>query len=143
MTSPYIPGQAYIGSKVETAPTVLSANITTQAGIRAGGLTPTLALVASNAGTGASITTATGFDQAGHFSITAGTSPTTGTMCTVVFGRPLNATPSSIQVTGADTSGVTNASYGATSWSKTGFSVVSNAAMTLNHVYLFAYQVVQ
>jgi hypothetical protein len=143
MTTPFVPGQAYIGSKVDQAPQIFAGLVTMQQIPHSGGTAPKAALFASNSGTGAAIGAVTGYDMAGNFTITAGTSPTTGTVATVTFGRPLAATPVAVNVSGADTSGATNLSFGAMALSKTGFSVYASAAMTLNHAYLLSYQVWQ
>ena len=143
MTTPYTPGQLYPGQKLETPPTIFASVVTQQQIPHAGGTAPKVALFASNSGTGAAISAVTGYDMAGNFTITAGTSPAAGTQFTVTFGRPLAAAPVAVNVTAADTSGNTNISFGASVMSKTGFSVYAGAAMTLNHVYLISYQVWQ
>ena len=143
MTTPFQLGQAIIGSKVETVPTVFSQPVTQQQVPHSGGTAPKVALFASNSGTGASISAVTGYDMAGNFTITAGTGPIAGTACTVTFGRPLAAAPVAVNVTVQDTSGSTNTVFGALALSKTGFSVYANTTWTLNHAYLVSYQVWQ
>ena len=143
MTTPFTPGQAIIGSKVETSPAVFAGVVTQQQVPHSGGTAPKVTLFGSNSGTGASVGAVTGYDMAGNFTITAGTGPIAGTACTVTFGRPLAAAPVAVNVTVQDTSGSTNVAFGALALSKTGFSVYANAATTLNHVYLVSYQVWQ
>ena len=143
MTTPYSPGVAYIGQKVEAASQIFAGVVTQQQVPHAGGTAPKVTLFASNAGTGAALSAVTGYDMAGSFTITAGTGPIAGTACTVTFGRPLAAAPVAVNVTVQDTSGSTNTAFGALALAKTGFSVYANAATTLNHVYLVSYQVWQ
>jgi len=143
MTTPFQLGQAIIGSKVETVPTVFSQPVIQQQVPHSGGTAPKVALFASNSGTGASVSAVTGYDMAGSFTITAGTGPIAGTACTVTFGRPLAAAPVAVNVTVQDTSGSTNTAFGALALSKTGFSVYANSTWTLNHAYLVSYQVWQ
>lgn len=145
MTTPYIPGQDYVGSKVNAVPEIFTQDSFFQRTPHAGGLTPTVALWSTNAGTAAaSVTTVTGFDQAGHFTVTAGSAPSAGTVCTLVFGRPLTATPSSVLVNSADTTAgaTTNPTFGVLAVSKTGFAVYG-PALTATHTYLMNYQVIQ
>jgi hypothetical protein len=144
MTTPWQPGVLYPGQKLEAASQIFAGVVTQQQVPHAGGTSPPKpVLVGANSGTGASVSALTGYDMAGNFTITAGTSPAAGTQCTVTFGRPLAAAPVAVNVTAADTSGNTNISFGASVMSKTGFSVYAGAAMTLNHVYLISYQVWQ
>jgi hypothetical protein len=144
VTTPWQPGVLYPGQKLESAPQIFASVVTQQQIPHAAGTSPPKpTLFGTNSGTGASVTTVTGYDMAGNFSITAGTAPAAGTVCSLTFGRPLAATPVAVNVSVTDTTGSTNASFGALAWSKTGFSVYANAAMTLNRVYLVSYQVWQ
>jgi hypothetical protein len=145
MTTPFTPGQAIIGSRVETAPMVFSQPVTQQQTPHSGGTAPKVTAWASNSGTGASIGAVTGYDMAGNFAITAGTGSLAGTMCTVTFGRPLAASPVAVNVSVADTTAgaATNPVVGALALSKTGWALYSGTNLTLNHVYLISYQVWQ
>ena len=144
MTTPFAPGQALVGYKVNPAPTVFSQPVYQQQVPHSGGTAPKAALFGLNSGTGASIGAVTGYDMAGNFTITAGTGALVGTVASVTFGRPLAAAPVAVNVTAGDTSGTTaNLSVGAIALSKTGFSVQANTALTLNHAYLLSFQVWQ
>jgi len=142
MTTPFIPGQDYVGSKVNAAPQVFTQQVTTQQGIRAGGYQPKVAALAA-AGSLAAISAQVGYDQAGSFVLTAGTTPTGGSIATVTFGQPLSAAPSSVNVTCGDQTNAATTSLvvGAVSVTKSGFTVYSGTAATLNHAYLISYQV--
>lgn len=145
MTTPWVPGQVIVGSKVNAAPNVFTNEAVFQHIPHAGGTSPKAALFGLNSGTGASVSAVTGYDGAGNFTITAGTGSLAGTMASVTFGRALSAAPSSVNVTVADsTAGAsTNVVAGGLAFSKTGFSVYSGTALTLAHTYLVSYQVWQ
>lgn len=144
MTTPFIPGQDYVGSKVNTAPQVFTQAVQTQAGITAGGLAPKITALAA-AGSLAAVSAQVGYDQAGSFVLTAGTTPTGGSICTVTFGRPLNAAPSSVLVACGDqtNAATTSINVSAISVTKTGFTVFAGSAATLAHTYLISYQVIK
>lgn len=139
---PVIPGVNYAGAKFFPEPVVHGGNLTTQAGIIAAGGTPSVSPLIP-AGTGAAISAQVGTDQAGSFVLTAGTFPTIGTLCSVVFATALPAAPASVNVTAANTTSGTAAAItvAATALSASGFSVVPSAALTLNSTYLMSYQV--
>ncbi len=138
-------GQVVVGSHVETAPWIFTQSLTSQKIPSASGTSPTVATVTAGAGTGASVSAVTGYDQAGNFTVTAGTSPAAGTICTVTFGTPLAAAPSSVVVNASNTkagaaAGIT---VGAIGLSKSGFAVFGNTAGSLSATYLINYQVIQ
>jgi hypothetical protein len=137
-------GQAYIGQHLENAPWVFASSMTTLAGIAAGGSTPKITALAPGAGTGASITSQVGYDQAGSFILTAGTGPTGGSAISVAFGTPLGAAPSSVQVTAGNSSagGVASITVGAISATKSGFTIFASAG-TLSAAYVISYQVIR
>lgn len=145
MTTPWVPGQVIVGSKVNSAPTVFTQPVYQQQVPHSAGTAPKVALFGLNSGTGASVSAVTGYDMAGSFTITAGTGSLAGTMASVTFGRSLAAAPVAVNVTVADSTAAasTNVVAGGLAFKTTGFAVYSGTALTLNHTYLVSYQVWQ
>lgn len=108
-------------------------------GIFGGGTAPTLA-AGANAGTGATVGSQLGFDVAGSFVITIGTSPAAGALATVTFGLALNAVPASVILSCWDQTAAAGVAVGPTSISKTGFTV-SGPSSTATHTLLVNYAV--
>lgn len=136
------PGQALLGSRVEPDPLVTTRKHTATGGLAVGGNVPTIAIL-SGAGTVGAISAATGYDQAGQFTLTAGTASIFGgSLASVTFGQPLAASPAAVIVDAAITSGTVSFSIGAVSVSKTGF-VIQGGAPTSGQAYVINYMVLQ
>jgi hypothetical protein len=105
----------------------------------------TITYVASGAGTGGSITFATGqtaTDMAGNFTINASGTPAAGTVAVITFNNPLPDIPKAIIATMYDTDGTTNAVLGTNSVTVTGFQFVTDIALTASQIYTVNYVVV-
>ena len=133
-------GQFYPGQVLDEAPIVCDNTLTTNKGITAGGVAPTVAVgVGGGASWAGSITGLRGTDQAATFTLNAGTANTaTGTAATVVFGNPFATAPSAVVVDAADTSGSGALSAGVSNITNLGFSIVT-AAPTASHTYTVSY----
>lgn len=138
------PGQSFVGSQVFGAKGIFAKKVITTDGLAAGGAVPTVAALTA-AGTGGAISAQAGYDQAGSFVLTAGTSPAAGSVASVTFGEALSAAPVSVVVTSGNQSagGAAGISAGVVSVSKTGFTVFANTAGTLSGAYLINYQVIR
>jgi hypothetical protein len=142
MPTTYQKGQNIPGTEVVSSPLLVGGLLTPTSGIQAGGGQPTLTALTA-AGLAATITLQVGTDQAGSFLLTAGTASTAGgSQVSVTFATPLPSAPASVNVTFANTSGVTNLAAGALSLSTTGF-VVASAVPTATNAYLVCYQVIR
>ncbi len=111
----------------------------------AAGLTPTIALT-TNAGSSATVTSQGGYDMAGSFVYTAGTTATVaGTLATVTFGQKLSAAPVSVVASAANTTAgaTTNLDIGALAVTSSGFSLYAAGSALTSATYLVYYQVVK
>ena len=136
-------GQLYEGSKVWNAKQIDGKQIVCTHGIGAAGAVPSVSLT-SNAGSSATVTSQLGYDMAGSFVYTAGTTATVaGTLATVTFGQVDSATPVAVLVTAANTTAgaTTNLDVGALAVSKSGFSVYSASSALTSATYLINYMV--
>ena len=130
------PGQVAVGAKVESAPLITTGKMTAAAGFAIGGNIPTVT-IGAGAGTVGAISAVTGYDQAGSFTLTAGTANIqAGTLATVTFGQPLTVAPLAALVNMYAPAGTLGIAVGAFGLSKTGFSIggqvpVSGAAYTV------------
>lgn len=100
-------------------------------------------VIAAGAGAGSSPTLGaqTGHDLGGSQLLTLGSTPAAGALVTVTFGTALAAAPAAVVVTGWDTTSGVGVAVGATSISKTGFTI-SGPAGTAAHVLLLTYVVI-
>jgi hypothetical protein len=137
------PGQVFIGKEVLGAPVVTARKLTTAGGIAAGGNVPAITLT-SNAGSSATVTSQVGYDQAGSFVLTAGTTATVGgTIATVVFGDALSAAPVAVLMSAANTTAAatTNLDIGALAITSKGFSIYAAGSALTSATYLVSYNV--
>jgi hypothetical protein len=138
-------GQLYEGSKVFNVKAIFGKKIVATNGIAAAGAVPTVGLT-TNAGSSATITSQAGYDMAGSFVLTAGTTATVaGTICTVTFGQVDAATPVAVLVSSANTTAgaATNLDVGALNLSKSGFSIYSAGSALTSNTYLVNYMVLR
>lgn len=138
---PYVPaaGQAILGSDNRQQPQVLG-RVTACKGLVVGGNVPTVAILAG-AGTVGSISNVTGWDQAASFTLTAGTASLNGgSLASVTFGQPLQASPAAVIVQAGLTSGTISFGVAPVSVSKTGF-VVQGGAPVSGQAYVINYMV--
>ncbi len=137
-TGQFTPGQTLI-----EAQTVFDNFTIFNRGVKAGtGFgSPTIGLVTAGAGTGASVSSQRGTDFAGAFTVTAGTGPIGGTLCTVTFANQLSAVPTSVICDVTDNA-ATAVSAGPNALAATGFAFVVGS-LTLSHTYTCTYMVIQ
>lgn len=144
---PYTPGPGNLltGQDLRTTPTTMTGKLTLTGGLASGGNVPTVTALALNGGTGSAISSQLGYDMAGSFVLTGGTSMAAGTIATVTFGSPLAAAPSAVLVSSANTKAAAAAgiSAGAVAVTANGFSVFAATAGTIGGTYLISYMVVR
>jgi hypothetical protein len=105
----------------------------------------TITVNATGAGTGGTVTFATGqtaVDMAGTFTVTAAGSPAAGTLATVTFNNPLPALPKAILANMYDTDGDQDDALGVTSITVNGFSLVTALALVAAETYNVSFIVV-
>jgi hypothetical protein len=139
------PGQVFQGADLFSSKSVFARKIVATNGIGAAGAVPNLALT-TNAGSSATITSQAGYDMAGSFVLTAGTTATAaGTVATVTFGQVDAATPVAVLVSAANTTAgaTTNLDVGALAVSKSGFSIYSAGSALTSNTYLLNYMVLR
>lgn len=136
------PGQLVPQSKVFPDPVVFAAKAVALGGLGVGGNCPTVTIL-PGAGTVGAISAVTGWDQAGQFTLTAGTASLAGgSLASVTFGSPLSSSPAAVVVTAGLTSGTVSFTVGAVSVSKTGF-VVQGGAPVSGQAYVINYMVLR
>jgi hypothetical protein len=138
-------GQLYEGSKVSNVKQIFGKKVVCTNGIGAAGAVPNIVLT-TNAGSSATVTSQAGYDMAGSFVYTAGTTATVaGTLATLTFGQVDAATPVAVLVTAANTTAgaTTNLDVGALNLSKSGFSIYSASSALTSDTYLINYMVLR
>lgn len=121
------PGQAWIGSHVNSDQQVFSQRAIFGGGIAAGGVIPTVTITPGS-GTVASLTAQSGYDMAFSFTYTAGSASIFGgTLASVKYGQPLTAAPSAVIVNAAYTSGTVGLNAGAAQVTAAGFNICGGA----------------
>ncbi len=137
-------GQFTPGQTLVVAPMTFDTTTSFNRGVKAGTGwgTPTIAAF-TNAGGGAAISGQRGTDFAGSFILTAGTTPSAGTVATVVFANQLAAVPTSV-VVNVQNQTTALALVGAPgSIAVTGFGIVTSAINALSNVVNISYVVIQ
>jgi hypothetical protein len=132
------PGQLFEGAEVRGAKQIFAKKFVPAGGVATAGAVPTIALT-SNAGSSSTVTQQAGYDMAGSFLLTAGTTATVaGTVATVTFGDVPSVAPLCVMVSAANTAAgaTTTITAGAVAVSKTGFSIFAAGSMLTSATYL-------